>query len=63
MGISIIGKALSTITFFLAWWLYKPPASGPDTCHGNAVADTIPVKDPKEAKELHGIDNPAADLS
>lgn len=65
MGISIIGKALSTITFFMAWWLYKPPATGPETCHANAVAvaDTVPVKDPKEAKELSGIDNPAADLS
>lgn len=63
MGISIIGKALSTITFFLAWWLYKPPAAGPEMGHANAVADTVPVKDPKEVKELSGIDNPAADLS
>ncbi|XP_066947164.1 solute carrier organic anion transporter family member 4A1 isoform X1 [Macrobrachium rosenbergii] len=69
MGISIIAKALSTILFFLAWYLYVPPKSSQEDSQttGGASNSGIPVsaisKDSKEIRELRGIDNPAAELT
>ncbi|XP_069185956.1 solute carrier organic anion transporter family member 4A1 isoform X2 [Procambarus clarkii] len=73
MGISIIFKFLSTVLFFVSWWLYDAPAEGrgaasPATTYCATDAPHAPshsphTKDSKNVKDLRGIDNPAADFS
>ncbi|KAK8728947.1 hypothetical protein OTU49_008891 [Cherax quadricarinatus] len=73
MGISIIFKFLSTVLFFLSWWLYVPPPESRDAdsptitspTAGDAAALSVSphIKYSKDIKEFSGIDNPAAELS
>ncbi|XP_042212018.1 solute carrier organic anion transporter family member 4A1-like isoform X2 [Homarus americanus] len=71
MGISIIFKSLSTVLFFVAWWLYVAPQESPNvpTPSSPAIDTYRPppssphTKNSKNLKDLRGIDNPASDVS
>lgn len=68
MGISIIFKCLSTILFFLAWWLYVAPEDSQEVASPVAADDPsasppLPVSKNSKDLSLRGIDNPAAELS
>ncbi|CAL4120916.1 unnamed protein product, partial [Meganyctiphanes norvegica] len=73
MGISLIGKALSTILFFMAYWLYIPPPNNPSDLSMSAnttTTSTLSIVEDKESRNNSGsrkgascgIDNPAIDI-